>query len=107
MKKYLFLMGIVMLSLILISIEPTYGIETNGLTNSNDLLNYIEENKIQNIKKICTIDFCDYIRSTNMQKAITIFIQKYQDYLSENTDSQNARATIIKGFPITKIEILP
>ncbi len=109
MKKYIFLMGIILLALIIVSIEPTYGLvksSKNLLVNSNDLLDYIEDNHIQNIQKVCSYDFCDYLRSVNVKEAIEIFKEKYHEYLKMQTDEETAFSTIIKGFPITEIQVL-
>jgi len=107
MKKYIFLMGIILLSLIIVSIEPTYGLdEMNYKTyvNSNEIMNYIKENHLENIKKICTNDFCDYLRSTNLEESISIFKKKYQEFLETKIDKETALSIILKGFPITDIE---
>lgn len=107
MKKYIFAMGIIMMSLLVLSIKPTYGLTHKDVeinVNSNDLLAYIKENQIKNITKICTIDFCDYIRSANTEKAIEIFKKKYQNFIEEKTNEEVALSTILKGFTITTLE---
>ena len=83
----------------------TFGkeLENQIYLNSNFLLDYIKENNLKNITEFCTNDFCDSIRSNNIERAIEIFKKKYQDYLMTITDEESALATIIKGFPITKI----
>ena len=104
MKKYLYLLGIVMIVLILVSIPYSYGMESE--LNSNQLYEYITENHIQNIKKICSNDFCDYLRGLNIEDSFSLFVQKYQDYLTETYSEERALEVVLKGFPITKIEIL-
>lgn len=107
MKKYIFGLGIIMISLIIVSIKPTYGLESMKQElniNSNDLLTYMKDNKIQNIKKICTTDYCNYLKSVNMEKAIEIFKKDYQSYLTSKTNEEVALSTILKGFPIISIE---
>jgi len=82
MKKYIISMGIILISLLLVSIEPTYGLEVEDFKlniNSNNLLSYIEEEQIKNISELCTTDFCDYLRSNNIEEAIEIFKEKYQE----------------------------
>ena len=101
MKKF-FLSGFIcFLFLFVPSIESLEEQEIN--INSNELLAFIKEKKITNIKEFCTNDFCDYLRSTNIEKAIEIFKSKYQDFLKSKTDEETALSTIIKGFPIIKI----
>lgn len=101
MKK-LFLLGFsCFLFLFVPSISSLEEQEIN--INSNELLEFIKENKLTNIKEFCTEDFCDYLRSTNLEKAIEIFKGKYQDFLKNKTDEETALSTIIKGFPIIKI----
>ena len=107
MKKYLLSLGSVFTALLLLSIEPTYGLEVDNYNiNSNNLLEFIKKEKIQNISELCTIDFCDYLRSAKIESALEIFKTKYQEYLKEKTDEETALSTILKGFPITKINTL-
>lgn len=107
MKKYIFAMGIIMISLLIVSIKPTYGLTKNDVEvniNSNELLTYIKEKEIKNITKLCTVDFCDYMRSLNTEKAVEIFKKKYQNFIEEKTSEEVALSTILKGFTITTIE---
>mgnify|MGYP006069852889 FL=1 len=107
MKKYIFCLGIIMLALVIVSIKPTYGLTNEALNlNSNELLNYIEENNLKNIKKICTDDYCDYLRSTNIKRAVEIFKTNYEEYLREKVGEEKAREIMLKGFKITKIELI-
>ena len=102
MKKYLYLLGIVMIVLILVSIPYSYGMESE--LNSNQLYEYIMENHIQNIKKICSNDFCDYLRSVRLEESIEIFKKKYQEYIALKIGEDKAYEVVLKGFPITDIE---
>ena len=107
MKKYIICLGIIMLALLIVSIKPTYGLTIENLNlNSNELLDYIEENNLRNIKKICTNDYCDYIKSTNIKRAIELFKTNYEEYLIDEVGKEKAREVILKGFPITKIELI-
>jgi len=109
MKKYIILMGITLLSLIIVSIEPTYGYEIEDYQlniNSNQLYEFIEEKNLKNISEFCTTDFCDYLRSNDMSKAIELFKAKYLEFLKQKVDEETALSTILKGFPITKITTL-
>ena len=109
MKKYILGLGIVLISLIFVSIEPTYGLEMQEYElniNSNYLLEYIKTENIQNVSELCTTDFCDYLRSDNLEKAFEIFKMKYQKFLSKKTDEETALSTILKGIPIIKINTL-
>ena len=108
MKKLLLLLGIVITMSILIFTKEAFGLELeqNIYLNSNNLLDYIKENNIKNIKKFCTTDFCDYLRSTNIEDGIELFKKKYFKYLSDKKNEEIATETILKGFPITKIKTL-
>ncbi len=109
MKKYILGLGLILVSLLILSIEPTYGLESKNMSyelNSNDLISYIREHRLENVSELCTKNFCDYLRSSNLEEAIEIFKKKYQNYLASVTDEETAVATIIKGFPITKISTL-
>ena len=110
MRKYIFLLGIVMLCLLIVQIQPSYGLEMSKEVplnvSSKDFLKVVEEQNIQNIAKICTDDFCDYLRGLNIEDSFSLFVQKYQDYLTEIYSEERALEVVLKGFPITKIEIL-
>lgn len=94
-----------MLSLCILIIEPSYGKE-DYVTMSNTFLKYITKNKIKNIKRICTIDFCDYLRSPNIEKAWKLYESKYYDYLTTKMDKESALNVILNGFAIKKIDVL-
>ncbi len=109
MKKYLILLGIIEVSLMLLSIKPTYGlVEKESLSfpmNSNVFFEKILTNEIDfNIKKICANEYCDYIKSPQKEKAIYLFKKDYQKYLETKTTKEEALSTILKGFAITKVE---
>ncbi len=104
MRKYVFLFGFIMICLMLVSIPYSYGYDTT--LNSNDLYRYIQENHINNIKQICSNDFCDYLRSVSLENSIEMFKQKYQEYLEEKIGIEAAYEVVLKGFPITSIELL-
>ncbi len=109
MKKYLFALGLILVSLLIVSIEPTYGLEMEDYQlniNSNNLLEFVKEENIKNITELCTTDFCDYLRSSNIEEALEIFKSKYQKFLQQKTNDETALSTILKGFPITKINTL-
>ena len=107
MRKYIFVMGIILLSLILVSIEPTYGLEEENqnftFQNSNDLFDTILKERITNIAIVCSYDYCDSFHSSNVEKGIENYKKNYLDYLKTKTTEENAISTVLKGFPITKI----
>ncbi len=105
MKRFFFLL---VLGFLLAFFPHTFGKEMEQALslNSNLLLDYIKDNDIKNITEFCTNDFCDSVRSQNIEKAIEIFKKKYQMYLGSQTDEETALSTILKGFPITEIKIL-
>ena len=107
MRKYIFIMGVILLSLMIVSIEPTYGLEeqNQNLTfqNSNDLFDTILKERITNIVMICSYDYCDTFHSDNLEKGIENYKKNYLDYLKTKITEENAISTILKGFPITNI----
>ena len=107
MKKNIIMLGIILVSLLILNIEPSYGaLEENSIHPNilnKDLLNYIETNHITNIEQICTQDFCSYLKSINLKKALKIFEQEYQEYITKEKGSEEAVSRILKGFPITEI----
>ena len=107
MRKYIFIMGVILLSLMIVSIEPTYGLEeqNQNLTfqNSNDLFDTILKERITNIVMICSYDYCDTFNSDNLEKGIENYKKNYLDYLKTKITEENAISTILKGFPITNI----
>lgn len=108
MKKYIIDLGIILISLLILNINPSYGMEENSFkTNisSNDILSYIEENHLTNIKSLCSNEFCSYLKSTNLKRAIEIFKQDFSKYLKESKGEEIAQTILIKGFPITEIHL--
>lgn len=110
MKKYIFLSGFIMICLLILSIKPSYGLESiNNVPiniNSQDFLSYVKENNIINIKRICVNEYCDNLRGSTIDKAFANFSQKYQTYLKETISEEASLESYLKGFQITKIEIL-
>ena len=101
MKKYVIFLTVVLILLGICFLPYSYGYEES--LNSKNLYAYLEENHIHNIQQLCTYDYCDYLRSVNLQKSITLYEQKYEEYLKEKIGSEKAYEVILKGFPITKI----
>ena len=75
--------------------------------DSNDNIKGINiyklKNKISikdNIKYICTYNYCDYLQSNNIDESIEIFINKY----IKNIKDEEIKNTLkVKGVKITKI----
>ncbi len=106
MRKTIYMMGVIMLALSILSIPPTYGLEEDQISqfqNSNVLFNQILKEHISNIKEICTYDYCDSLHSENLEKAIALFKENYEHYLETKLEKEEAISTILKGFPITKV----
>ena len=79
-----------------------YIIETHKVSEDS----YLEENNITNVKKICSDEFCDYLRSVNLTKGISIYEEKCEKYWQEKIGFQKAYEMKIKGFPITDILLM-
>ena len=98
-------MGIMMVSLLILAIEPTFGLtEKKGNLNSNDFFDTILTQNIKNIAKICSYEYCDTFRGSNVEKGIEIFKTNYFQYLKTKTTEEEALSTLLKGFPITEVE---
>ena len=71
--------------------------------NINGINIYKLKNKISikdNIKYICTYDYCDYLQSDNIDESIEIFINKY---LKNIKDDEIKNTLKVKGVKIIKI----
>ena len=99
MKKILWGFIMILLSLSLVKTDNAYAYKQ--IINSNDLVKYIENNNLYNINYLCTNDYCDYLRSVNIIRAIDIFKERYLDYLKGKMSEEEALDVIIKGFMIT------
>ena len=110
MRKYVFLFGLIMVSLCILSIKPSYGLESYQTkeieVSSNDFLEFVHNEGIKNIKRICTDYYCEDLRGSSIEKAFSRFLNNYEIYLTERFDEAQALEMMLKGFPITKIETL-
>lgn len=69
--------------------------------NTNNISEIIKEEDLPNVKKICSYNFCDYIRGKNLKSSMEIFIKKY---LKKQPQDDEIKKTIyVKGLKITKI----
>lgn len=100
-KKYVFVITLLVIFILLSFIPYSYGYEEN-ITTKN-IATYVEENKKGLIKKLCTDDFCDYMRSVNFKRSVSLYEEKYEAFLAKKIGSQEAYEMKLKGFPITKI----
>ena len=106
-KRIVIDLGVILLSLFILNIKPSYGVLEENRIHPNilnkDLINYIQTNHIYNIEQICSNHFCSYLKSVNLKKAVEIFEQEYQNFIEDERGKEEALATITKGFPITEI----
>ena len=94
MKKLI----IILIIIILILSFLTKNNKNNTGINILDLKEVIVD--VEDIKYICSYDFCDYLRSKNINKSIEIFINRYLKTI-DNEELKNTLKT--KGIIITKI----
>ncbi len=111
MKKYLILFLTIIICYGIINIKETNGQEKNQINlvnlNSNKFVSFAKEQKIANkISKICSYDFCDYLRGNNITNSFEIYKKKYQDYIASQSSEELSYTTILKGFPITSIYLM-
>ena len=69
-------------------------------THSMQGINIYDIDSCNDIKYICTYDYCDYLRSNNFKESIEIFMNKY---LSLIKDEEIKNTLKVKGVTITKI----
>lgn len=60
----------------------------------------IDNINLKNIKKICSYDYCDYLKKDNIKHGIDEFTNKYIRTLN---DSEIINTIKVKGIKITKI----
>ena len=111
LKKNIGLISFLIILFVVLNINTTNGLEKNSINftnlNSNNFLKFLEEKNISStISKICTTDYCDYAKGKNNAESLNIFKNNYEEYLINNGYSEIARSTILKGFPITSINVL-
>lgn len=110
-KKHGILLLIYIIVFVCLQIKETNGLSKNQINfrnlNSTEFINFVKEKEISyQISKICTTDYCDYLRGRTIEESFKIFCQKYETYLTNKYDEQMARQTILKGFPIISINVL-
>ena len=49
---------------------------------------------------------CENINFVNIKRAVEIFKTNYEEYLREKVGEEKAREIMLKGFKITKIELI-
>ncbi len=98
MKKYC-------LTLILLIIIFSFVYSVDALSNKKNninTLNFIEKTShipFESIKKICTYDYCDYLRGVDKTSSIELFVNNY----IKQKDAETASYLKIKGIQITGI----
>lgn len=69
--------------------------------NTFNIVGTIKDEDLPKVKKICSYDFCDYIRSKDVKSSMELFIKKY---LNQNrVDDETKKTIYVKGLKITKI----
>ena len=69
--------------------------------NTNNIGEALKDEDLPKIKKICSYDFCDYIRGKTVNGSMEIFIKKYLQKYDE--DDEIKKTIYVKGLKITKI----
>lgn len=78
--------------------------KNDGVIYFNDVntLNFqekMEEYRIENIKTICSYEYCDYMRDADFEKSMEIFTNRY----IKKVDEETANLLKVKGIKITHI----
>lgn len=69
--------------------------------NTKNISERLSDSDLANIKKICSYDFCDYIRGKTVKSSMDIFIKKYLK--NQTIDDEIKKTIYVKGLKITKI----
>lgn len=98
--KFMTLLILLLITLINVFATEKTEIEYDDLTTKN----FVE--KIKDIpyiesSKICSYDYCDYLRGDTLTSSIEIFTKKY---LNTIKDEEIKLSLKVKGIKITKIE---
>lgn len=103
MKKWFILCVLLVLSsIILWKVEAKSRNSTSIAFTDVTSLNFKEKTaqyNIENILKICTYDFCDYVRGESKIESMEIFMRNYL----KNIDREIAATLRVKGIRITNI----
>lgn len=105
MKKFILINSIFMLTIL--SMLGVSASKRDSLVIAFDdvtTLNFNEKTakyNIESIKKICTYDFCDYVRGQSKMESILIFTENYL----KNVDREVAASLRVKGIKITSLEL--
>lgn len=107
LTKFLLFCSIV---LFLINPNPVSSEQENTVSgmeiNSKNILEYIKGQKYFNeIKTICSENFCKEIDLTNLTHSLENFIEKYELEVLKSSGEEKAFEVKLKGFPITKINL--
>ena len=99
MRKYIFLAGFIMVCLLIMNIKPSYGLEVlneeDVHVNSHEFLEYVSNNNLQNIKRLCVSQFCETLRGSSLEKSFALFRDIEIYYCIENdNEPQNLFAHI-------------
>ncbi len=105
MKKFLGVLSIIMIGLLFVFTSVYAKDDGNKKIyfeniNTLNFLTYSGYENFNEISKICSYDYCDYIASSNPEEALDIFTKKYL----KNITSEEEKASIrIKGLRITEV----
>ena len=102
MKKYFFIC-LLLLALAFVKVSAVSRNSEISNLNSKDLLTYLKWEEKRRPYKICNIDYCDYLKSNNLEKSVQIFINDYLDFLKEKIDEETSIKVSLQGFKITNI----
>lgn len=81
------------------------GFDHNLIFDDLNTINFQEKLKdidLNRISKICSYDFCDYLKGNNIEDSLEIFTKKY----IKNIQDEEIKNTLnVKGVKITKITL--
>lgn len=69
--------------------------------NSINIIEKIKDDDLPKIKKICSYDYCDFIRGKDIRSSMDLFVKKYLK--KKQCDEETKKTIYVKGLKITKI----
>ncbi len=90
-------LGFVILNVNVKAQENEMNLENINTRNFRAKMGYL---KLTSIKKICSYDYCDYVRGETFSETVEIFTRNYLSSIQDEELKANLR---IKGIRITKL----
>lgn len=81
-------------------VETEHSVLLKNISTKN-IDTVLKDEDLFKVKKICSYEYCDYLRGTNIKNSMDIYIKKY---LKRTPLDEEIKKTIyVKGLKITKV----